>query len=157
MFSRFLQSSKKNIEKKTYHTDLSSWPDRLESRLASFSFHSTFLTKLWGSLVFDFPKWPNTNSRTEKKLCFSGWGALNSLSFILVACCNSSLDSAPFKEFSKFLKFPKNVEKPSKSTLNQLNLLNLLWCFARFARTYSGSGNTLCNFQVVWLGRRAQP
>ena len=84
------------------------------------------------------------------KLCFSGW-------VFLILVCNSPRIQHHSTNFFKFLKFPKMLKKkkPSKSTLDQLNLLNLLWCFARFACTYSHSGNTLCNFQVVWLGRSA--
>ena len=66
VFSRFLQRFKKsNIEKKkNNHTDLSSWPERLESRPASISIPFDFFDKASiGSLVFDFPKWPNRNSR----------------------------------------------------------------------------------------------
>ena len=88
-------------------------------------------TEIQGTLKFD-----RRLSRRNSAFFFR-LGALNSLSFVLVACCNYSLDLAPFNEFSKFLKFPKMLrKKPSKSTLDQLNLLSLLWCFARFARTY---------------------
>ena len=53
-----------HIEKKITLTSSHSWPELLESRSLDFPFHSTFLTKLrLRSLVFDFPKWPNRNSR----------------------------------------------------------------------------------------------
>ena len=97
---------------------------------------------------------PHFHSAEETLLSFR-LGALNSLSFVFG--CARCTSPAPFNKFSKFLKYPKMLKKPSKSTLDQSNLLNLLWCFARFARTYSHSGNTLCNLRVVWLGRRAQP
>ena len=155
MFLQFLLTLKKNN-----HTDLfSSWPERLESCPASISIPFDFFdkasialfslifqndqTEIQGTLKFD-------RRLSRRNLSFK-LGALNSLSFVLVACCNSSLDSAPFNEFSKFLNSPKMLKKTLKSTLEQVNLLNLLWCFACFARTYSHSGNTLCNCQVVWL------
>ena len=67
------------IQKKNNHTDLSSWPERLESRPAISIPIRLFLTKLrLRALVFNFPKWPNRNSRhteiwqkiEQKKLCF---------------------------------------------------------------------------------------
>ena len=60
MFLQFLLTLKKKITLTSSH----SWPELLESRSLDFPFHSTFLTKLrLRSLVFDFPKWPNRNSR----------------------------------------------------------------------------------------------
>ena len=129
MFSRFFQRVKKKDQcvgvladiEKNNHTDLSSWPERLESRPVLISIPFDFFWQSFDSLVFDFPKWPNRNSRhteidrrfEQKKLSFR-LGAFNSLSFVFGCVLQFFPGFSTIQRIFKISEVSENVEKTLK-------------------------------------------